>query len=73
MLSEFYLSAPSTSKVDSYPGNAPRRASGGLARQLITVANTDGHLAQKKQRPPRTLQWDYAYGPMVALGGGCFL
>ena len=28
-----------------------------------------GHLTHKKQRPPRTLQQDYAQGPMVALGG----
>ena len=25
------------------------------------------YLAHKKQRPPRTLQWDYAKGPMLAL------
>ena len=33
-----------------------------------------GYLAHTKQRPPRTLQWDYAQGPMEALwgGGGCF-
>ena len=29
-----------------------------------------GYLAHKKQRPPRTLQKDYAWGPMVTLGGG---
>jgi len=28
-----------------------------------------GYLAHKKQCPPRTLQYDYAYGPMEALGG----
>jgi len=28
-----------------------------------------GYLAHKKQRPPRTLQWDYAYGPMAVLVG----
>jgi hypothetical protein len=28
------------------------------------------YLDHKKQRPPRTLQCDYAWGPMVALGGG---
>jgi hypothetical protein len=32
-----------------------------------------GYLAHTKQRPPRTLQWDYAWGPMMTLGGGgCF-
>jgi hypothetical protein len=29
-----------------------------------------GYLAHKKQHPPRTLQEDYAEGPMVVLGGG---
>ena len=29
-----------------------------------------GCLAHKKQRSPRTLQQDYAYGPMVVLKGG---
>ena len=28
-----------------------------------------GHLAHKKQRPPRNLQQDCAKGPVVALGG----
>ena len=28
-----------------------------------------GYLAHKKQRPPRTLQWEYAYCPMVVPGG----
>ena len=32
-----------------------------------------GHLAHKKEPPPRTLQYDYAQGPMVVLGGGLFL
>jgi hypothetical protein len=32
------------------------------------------YLAQKKTPPPpRTLQWPYAYGPMVVPGGGSFL
>ena len=30
-----------------------------------------GYLAHKKMRQPRTLQ--YAWGPMVVLGGGLFL
>jgi len=29
-----------------------------------------GHLAQKKEPPPRSLQWDYVWGPVVALGEG---
>ena len=29
-----------------------------------------GFLAHKKLPPPRTLQYGYAYGPMVVLGGG---
>jgi len=29
-----------------------------------------GYLAHKKQRPPRTLQQQYAWGSMAALGGG---
>ena len=28
-----------------------------------------GHLAHNKQRPPRTLQKDHAYGPRSGLGG----
>jgi len=29
-----------------------------------------GYLAHKKQRPPRTVQQEYAQGPMVVLWGG---
>jgi len=29
-----------------------------------------GYLADRTLHPPRTLHKDYAYGPMVALGGG---
>ena len=32
-----------------------------------------GYLAHKKLRPPRNLQYDYAWGPMVVLGGGLFI
>ena len=33
-----------------------------------------GHLASKNPPPPpRILQWDYTYGPMVFLGGGRFI
>jgi hypothetical protein len=31
-----------------------------------------GYLAHKKPYPHRTLQLDFAYGPMVVLGGGGF-
>ena len=29
-----------------------------------------GYLAHEKHSPPRTLQWDHAYGPTMVLGGG---
>ena len=29
-----------------------------------------GYLAHKKERPPRTLQQDYVWGPTVVQGGG---
>ena len=32
-----------------------------------------GYLAHKKTQPSRTLLWDYAWGPLVALGGWRFL
>jgi len=32
-----------------------------------------GYLTHKKQHSPRTPQEDFAYGPMLALGGGLFL
>jgi len=32
-----------------------------------------GVLAHKKTQPPRTLEWDYALGPMVVPGGWRFL
>ena len=38
-----------------------------------TGAEVQGYLANKKQPPSRTLQKDYAYGPMVVLGGRLFL
>ena len=36
----------------------------------LLVRFLHGYVAHKKQRPPRTLQKDYALGPMVVLGGG---
>ena len=43
----------------------------GLWRRLdrpVPTPHLRGYLAYKKLRPPRTLQWDYAWGPMVTLG-----
>ena len=39
-------------------------------RGLVSGRSLQGYLADKKQRPLRTLQWDFAEGPMVALGEG---
>ena len=36
----------------------------------VLASNVQGYLAHKKPRPLRTLQKDYAKGPMVVLGGG---
>ena len=47
---------------------APRSASVAAVEKCTTVS-LQGYLAQKKKRPPRTLQEDLAYGPTVALGG----
>ena len=33
-------------------------------------APIQGYLTHKKQRPPKTLLWEYAEGPMVVLGRG---
>ena len=45
-----------------------------LARERFFPVRGDqivqGYLAHKNQRPPRTLHWDYAWGPTVVLGGG---
>ena len=40
------------------------------ARALPVRTALQGCLAHKKQRPPRTLQQDYAWGPIVVRGGG---
>ena len=37
------------------------------------IRTLQGYLVYKKTHPPRTLQQDYAYGPMAVLGGGRFL
>ena len=36
----------------------------------ISSVRLQGYLAHLKTPPPRTLQKDYAWGPVVALGGG---
>ena len=36
----------------------------------MTEQNLQVYLAHKKHPPPRTLQKDYTWGPMVVLGGG---
>jgi len=38
-----------------------------------TPSALQGCLAHKKPPHPRTLQWDYAYAPVVVLGGALFL
>ena len=43
--------------------SAPTRTEG-----VPQVTTRQGYLAHKKQRPPRTLKQDYAWGPMVVLG-----
>ena len=40
-----------------------------IERLCFACSTLQGYLAHKKQRPHRALQEDYAYGPMVALGG----
>ena len=39
----------------------------------LVLLSLQGHLAHKKQQPPRTLQQAHAYGPSVVLGGSQFL
>ena len=41
-----------------------------LEGMSLMVNGRQGYLTQRKQRPPRTLQEDYAYVPMVVLRGG---
>jgi len=49
-----------------------RGAGGGtvVGANLQRGAGIQGYLAHKKLRTPRTLQQDYTWGPMAALGGG---
>ena len=58
---------------------------GGAAPDVTAISDTCGRgnrggpltvqecPAHKKPPPPRTLQWAYAWGPTVVLGGGQFL
>ena len=39
---------------------------------MFLIGEVPLYLAHKKQHLPRTLQSDYAQGPMVALGVGLF-
>ena len=39
------------------------------AEYAHSCGHVQGYLSQQKQPPPRTLQQDYAWGPMVVLGG----
>ena len=41
-----------------------------LAVDFFSCPFVQGNLAHKKKRLPRTLQYDYAWCPMVVLGGG---
>ena len=38
-------------------------------KQVPPTQDIQGYLAHKKRRCSRNLQWDYAYYPVVALGG----
>jgi len=40
-----------------------------VSSRELSVARVQGDFAHKKHPPPRTLQYDSAHGPMVALGG----
>ena len=40
----------------------------GSIQNLKDLKDRGGYLAQKKQRPPRTRQYDYAWGPSGVLG-----
>ena len=44
-----------------------------FGREGHVVWMLQGYLAHKKLHPPRTLQQEYAEGPMVVLGGGGFV
>ena len=40
------------------------------ARYPLQTPQVKGYLDHEKQRPPRTLQHEYAQGPVATLGGG---
>ena len=69
----FYLHYPLIGELSSVymprkPGPPPRHSLGGGANTVDVLVQAS--LAQKKQRPPRTLRQDYAWAPMAVLGGG---
>ena len=45
---------------------------GRLTNPLSVPSALQWYLVYEKTPPPRTLQYGYAYGPMVGLGGGAF-
>ena len=45
---------------ESLPGSGLRISGFRVDLGVVLALRLQGHLAQKKQHPPRTLQWDYA-------------
>jgi len=41
-----------------------------MCQRHLIMCHIQGNLAHKKQPPPRTLQWDFAQGPMEVLEEG---
>jgi len=74
------IAGSSNSRVEGYSGHEDSGfvssgrvgwRCGACWSRLITATSTLlGHLAHKKQPPPRTLRSDYVWGLMVALGRG---
>ena len=48
---------------------SPAPPSAGQNANVPHSPGLKGYFAHKKQLPPRTLQQDYAYGPVAVLGG----
>jgi len=49
-------------------------ASGAVPPWLVDrTTMVQGYLAHENTSPRRTLQWGYAQGPFVVLGGGVFI
>ena len=69
-----YLDCPDRNRGDAYaPGTSPAVGHSGGAFLRFQVTRVQGYLAHKKRQPPRTLQYDYAYGRTVVLVGLLFL